>query len=331
VSYQFNVTRNVSYLDVILVDIHLYLEFALYKTTGSCALGKLLFTKIISASDKESNLLTRVPISAGNIYLLQVDGYNNTVHYGGKIYVQSIISPPNDSFCTPETLGTAVNCGSLSSQEFSNVIAARQNGKPSPGTGTDGNNTCLSQDGWCADDPHVQNSVWYQFNVMSNVTSIDVIWDHYEHADLQFALYKTTGSCVSGKLGSLNVTKVGANDDEGALNYAPKIINATVSAGNTYLLQVDGWNGATYSGGRINVRSFCIPPPNDSFCTSEVLGTATKCDTLSLQEFSNSGATRQNGKPSPGTGTHKDILVHPKMAGVQRTLMFKTLFGISSM
>jgi hypothetical protein len=180
-------------------------------------------------------------------------------------------SIPNDSFCTPETLGTAMICGSLSSQRFTNLVATAQIGEPIPGAGSDGSNPCNSQNGWCSDDLQVQNSVWFQFDVTSDVSSVDIIWDHTEYPDLQFALYKTTGSCSSGSIGDLTFTQVAANDDMGNLtfpswtnkdpvpSYAPGIKNVPVSAGHTYLLQVDGWNGVTYSGGNIKVRSFCVP------------------------------------------------------------------------
>jgi hypothetical protein len=151
----------------------------------------------------------------------------------------------------------------------------------------------------------------------------------------KFALYSTVGSCSSDKLGTLNFTKVAANDDEGALNYASKIMNAAVSAGNTYLLQVDGtgydeWNGATYSEGRINVRSSCSLP-NDSFYTLKCLEQQQNVIPYHRKSSPTLVPPVKMANQVLGLALARTILVHPKMAGVQMTLMFKTLFGISSM
>jgi hypothetical protein len=274
--YQFDVDVN---SDVAFVDIshtercNHNLQFALYETTGSCSpLGgadTLNFIEVAAddhSSECYSAKIINAPVSAGNTYLLQVDGFNGLIFSGGNINVLGKFPAPNDSFCSPENLGTAARCGVLSSQSFTNFRATVQTGEPSPGTGSVEYDSCSSQDGWCEDDLGVQNSVWYQFDVASDVTSVDIIWNQnvaYENPpDLQFALYKTIGLCSSGGLGSLNFTKIAANDDSG-ISYAPEITKAPVSAGISYLLQVDGWKGEihdTYEG-FITVRSFCSAQP----------------------------------------------------------------------
>ena len=326
-------TSGVSYVDVIWENGYSYgLQFALYKITGSCSslgeVGTLNFTEV-AANDfrDDGRMITNAEVSAGNTYLLQVDGFAGQECIEGKINIKigsisskpttraptsptrkpttskpttraptsptgkpttakpsfkpTTTSPttmaptvnfiPHDSFCTPETLGTAMICGSLSSQRFTNLVATAQIGEPIPWAGSDGYNPCISQNGWCSDDLQVQNSVWYQFDVTDGVSSVDIIWDHTEYPDLQFALYKTTGSCSLESIGDLTFTQVAANDDMGNLtfppwtnkdpvpSYAPGIKNAPVSAGHRYLLQVDGWKGVTHSGGYIKVRSFCVP------------------------------------------------------------------------
>jgi hypothetical protein len=263
--------------DVLFVDISTscdyYLQFALYKTTGSCSsfggAGTLNFIEVAAddySGECNSAWIINAPVSAGNTYLLQVDGINGESFSGGSIEVLAKFPAPNDSFCAPENLGTAVRCGSLSSQSVTNIGATVQPGEPSPGTGSIEYDSCSSRDGWCGDDPHVQNSVWYQFDVTSDVTSVDITWNQNDELqnppDLQFALYRTIGLCSSGELGNLNFTKIAANDDSG-IGYAPEIIKAPVSAGISYLLQVDRWKGEIYDipGDFITVRSFCSAQP----------------------------------------------------------------------
>ncbi len=89
--------------------------------------------------------------------------------------------------------------GFLSFQSFPNIHATVQIGEPAPWTGTNGAIPWASQYGWCGGNPQAQNSVWCLFNATSDVSSIDVIWDHIEHPDLQFAFYVMTGRCSSAE------------------------------------------------------------------------------------------------------------------------------------
>jgi hypothetical protein len=272
--YQFDVDVNsdASFVDIIWSHTSSPdLQFALYKTTGSCSERTLNFTEVAANDGIDrmkrdlAPLIIYAPVSAGNTYLIQVDGFKGTIFSGGYINVLAIFAPPNDSFCSPENLGTIttlVNANPLSSQSFTNYGATVQNGEPSPGAGSVEYSSCSSQDGWCEDDLGVQNSVWYQFDVdvNSDALFVDIIWSHPSYPDFQFALYMTTGSCSER---TLNFTKVAANDDNIGLfkdDPTPQIKNAAVSAGNTYLLQVDGFDGARYNMGIITVRAANLPP-----------------------------------------------------------------------
>ena len=140
-------------------------------------------------------------------------------------------------------------------ESFDNTGATVQAGEPSPGAGT-GASSCNSQDGWCSFETDVDNSIWFQFVAPAsgcvNVGAVD--------ADLQIAVWQAT-DC--GDFGTF--TEIGANDDGGP-GLAPLLENLAVNPGETYWVQIDGFNGATEDDGTVLVSECTV----DSFCDGAV-------------------------------------------------------------
>jgi len=128
---------------------------------------------------------------------------------------------------------------------FNNSFATAETGEPSPGPGTDGPGSCNSQDGWCAFETEVQNSVWYTFEgpplgcVSLAATGFDTqlaLWDAQDPAD--FSTY----------------LEIAANDDDGdvlmpgAHVFSAGIFPVCVDPNRTYHVQLDGFSGASGPG-----------------------------------------------------------------------------------
>jgi hypothetical protein len=126
-----------------------------------------------------------------------------------------------------------------------NSFATAEPDEPSPGAGTDGLNSCNSQDGWCDFETAVQNSVWYSFEgpplgcVSMAANGFDsqlAIWDAADPAD--FSTY----------------SEVAANDDSAGqvipnpTTFAAGITPVCVDPNRTYHVQVDGFRGLSGPG-----------------------------------------------------------------------------------
>lgn len=113
----------------------------------------------------------------------------------------------------------------------------------SPGAGT-GINACAGNDGWCPFDIEVQASVYFRFTAPAS-GAVSILADGF---DTQIACWE-----VADCNNYLTFAEVGANDDSGyrlggAIGSAGLIELACLTPGAEYLLQVDGFNGATGTG-----------------------------------------------------------------------------------
>ncbi|MAT55510.1 MAG: hypothetical protein CMN32_13620, partial [Saprospirales bacterium] len=189
----------------------------------------------------------------------------------------------NDNVCNalPITLGVPINADGF--------CATAQSGEVSPGIGT-GGSTCNSQDGWCSFDPNVQNSVWFTF-VAPPSGFVKVSSDDLD--DTQVAIW-SVGNCSDFN----TFTEIAANDDSGP-GFSPLILCASVNPGQTYYVQVDGFNGFAYNT-NILVEESLASPGNDDVCNALPM-------TLGVPINANSnlcpGASAQPGEVSPGAGT----------------------------
>jgi hypothetical protein len=140
----------------------------------------------------------------------------------------------------------------------------------SPGAGT-GPSSCNSQDGWCSFETGVQNSLWYSFEAPAS-GSVTIVATGF---DTQLALWDA-GDCDDFS----TFTEIAANDDNGDdvipgnHPFAPAIIEAAcLNPGQTYYIQLDGFNGASGSGDLHLIDSGNEPLTVDAGeCQSRFLG-----------------------------------------------------------
>jgi hypothetical protein len=174
--------------------------------------------------------------TSGQAYYILVHGFSgNTGNF--ELSVTCPAPPANDLPCN----ATALSQGNT---PFDNLAATADVGEVSPGAGT-GTSSCNSIDGWCSFETAVQNSLWYTFTAPPAGTCMTLAIDNT--LDLQFAVWEV-GNCSDYS----SFTEVAANDDGGP-GLSPQLdlnndLTVCLMPGNTYYLQVDGFNGAVGSG-----------------------------------------------------------------------------------
>jgi hypothetical protein len=208
-------------------------------------------------------------VVSGETYLILVHGFGNATGVFDLTVSCSEISSINDDVCnaTPVTVG--------GSALINNFCASVQPGEPSPGAGT-GSSSCNSQDGWCSFETDLDNSVWYSFTApASGCVSITADGPGF---DSQLALWEADG-CTDFS----TFSEIAANDDSagdilpGAFVFAAGIIeSACLNPGQTYYIQVDGFNGDAVTNGTLEITD-CGNPPlavDAGDCQSRFLGYA---------------------------------------------------------
>ena len=192
-----------------------------------------------------SSLRSRYVFNAaeGTDYYILVTGFSsNTGAYQLSVEGECDVTPPPpactadgiyDNACDADclTLGVTTN--------FTNVGATAQVGEPNPGAGTVGTSpSCDATDGWCSFELDIDNSVWFKFVApASGCVDIEVLT-----ADYQMAVW-SVGDCGN----FATYTEVGANDDGGP-SFAPALFDLAVTPGNTYYVQIDGYDGTAAAG-----------------------------------------------------------------------------------
>lgn len=99
--------------------------------------------------------------------------------------------------------------------------------------------SCTAQTGWC--ETVVHNSLWYYF-VAPNSGVVDIFINN--RFDAQLALWTLTDCNDFGTF-----VLVAANDDRSSNNFSPFINDVCVTPGQTYYIQIDGFNGVNYNTG----------------------------------------------------------------------------------
>ena len=159
-------------------------------------------------------------------------GYNNGCFSTSPPHPFFVGGPPsNDSACSASSLvlGSPVS--------FANHCATPQPGEVRPGVGVAGSG-CAGNDGWCREDPNVQNSIWFTFVAPGS----GAVTFEGDHADVQLAVWNVS-NCASFAGG---FAKVGANDDglvKGPWGTSPALSLSGLVPDKTYYLQVDGFRG----------------------------------------------------------------------------------------
>jgi len=158
---------------------------------------------------------------------------------GGALIALPLI-PANDNPCGAIDLPVD---GSISVFSTLNATVADGEDAISPGAGTDGENSCLSSDGWCGGNPAIENSVWFSFVATSEAVDITTC-NAGNTYDTQLALYSATDCTDFGTLSLL-----AANDDapDGCTNgdsgFASSLSYCGLTVGQTYWILIDGYLG----------------------------------------------------------------------------------------
>ncbi len=106
----------------------------------------------------------------------------------------------------------------------------------------------------------VNNAVWFKFIADAETTTISTDFDGYTSTDTEVSLY-SAGDCLNYQ----SFTEVACDQDGGVIeNYNSIIAGALTTVGETYYVQVSGWNGTQ--------GTFCIEatsaPINNDICGS---------------------------------------------------------------
>jgi hypothetical protein len=133
---------------------------------------------------------------------------------------------------------------------YSSVGATIGINEVTPPAGSGNGQGCESQDGWCnsnnsPDEPGIQNTTWYTF-VAPSSGSVTLNTDNSTF-DTQIAVYEAN-TCVSLVDGSGTAMFIGGNyDNPNYINspYSSELRLNCLTAGQTYYVQVDGFDGDT--------------------------------------------------------------------------------------
>ena len=212
--------------------------------SGSCGAFQLVTQNEDACGNQAEAFFDSQP---GRIYYILVHGNNQ--EYGDFQLTLSCPPPPvNDEPCNAQALLYGLN-------PFSNIHARRDPNEvcPGPGSGV----TCHAQDGWCVFNTRVECSVWFTF-IAPPSGSVNIVTDSF---DTQIALYR-----VNNCLDYTSFKQIAANDDSGrqlnpsvAGTAAGLIEVSCLEPGQTYYLQVDGFNGME-GNGTIELIDVGTPP-----------------------------------------------------------------------
>jgi hypothetical protein len=124
--------------------------------------------------------------------------------------------------------------------------------------------TADGEQGSCLNDAAVENDIWYFFTApASGVVEIET-FDTGGSDDTQIVVYSSSDGTCAGTL-----TEVGCNDDISGTDYMSFALVEGLTAGDTYFIQVDGWQG-TQGSFDMEVRSVVgvveCPSPGAIIC-----------------------------------------------------------------
>jgi hypothetical protein len=124
--------------------------------------------------------------------------------------------------------------------------------------------TADGEQGSCLFDAAVENDIWYFFTApASGVVEIET-FDTGGSDDTQIVVYSSSDGTCAGTL-----TEVGCNDDISGTDYMSFALVEGLTAGDTYFIQVDGWQG-TQGSFDMEIRSIVLvvecPAPAAVIC-----------------------------------------------------------------
>lgn len=208
-----------------------------------------------------------------NTSLMKTYQYILSIIVLGFVCLPVFSQPVNDDLCNAFPLTVNAPCNSAI---WSNTNATQQAGEPTP--------SCFVGQ---------NKSVWFSFIApLSGVVTISTDTDVTgTNTDTEIALYSLQGGDCSQPS---KLFELACHQDislSNPPNYLSEIPNAPVNPGQTYYIQVSGWN--TVSG------TFCLEitaPSNDNLCNAIGLTVGASCIS---PNGDNTGATQQAGEPDP--------------------------------
>ncbi|MEO1262137.1 MAG: MopE-related protein [Bacteroidota bacterium] len=168
---------------------------------------------------------------AGTEYLILVHGFSFSA--GVFELTMTCGDPSNDDVCNALSVDVGVPFTA------DGTCATAELGEVDPGIGT-GSQSCESQDGWCdeGDEPTVDNSLWFTFVAPpSGLVNIETTSDD----DPQMALW-SVDDCSDFS----TFAEIAANDDNPLGTFSPRIDDLCLVPGQTYYIQIDGFEGDDY-------------------------------------------------------------------------------------
>ncbi|MDX2286450.1 MAG: T9SS type A sorting domain-containing protein [Bacteroidia bacterium] len=255
-------------------------QIAIYSLSTACS--DLTGLTLIACDDDAGtgflSFIDNAPVTPGQTYYIQVDGWTNTV---GTFCIQVLeaqppVPPANDALCNATLLTLDADCSGVPNGTTVNGTA--QANEPLPG---------------CFSDAALTRSVWFKFVApLSGQVSISTDYPIGTNNDTQVALYQLSGSCTT--LSNLSLI---ACDDDGGAGFLSLIPSAPVTPGDTFYVQVDGW-GTTTGTFCITVDSLPALPSasNDTLCNAVALTVGATCN--GTPNGDNLNATFQIGEPS---------------------------------
>ncbi len=233
---------------------------AIYTGTALNAL-----TLVRSDDDSGGNLtsLISTAVTAGTTYQIAVDGYGSA---SGSItlitsFETAPVAPANDNFASAAAL-----TGTIASATGDNRLATRETGEPLHAGNTGG------------------KSVWWTWTAPTAGT----VTLSTDGSDFDTTLGVYVGTAVNSL-----ATIAGDNDSgEGTRS----LVSFTATAGTTYRIAVDGFNG-TSSGSIALALSLVVTPPipiNDAFSSRSIITLSANVATLT---GTNIGSSKETGEP----------------------------------
>lgn len=195
---------------------------------GNC--GNL---QCVDGNDDDCGLQSTVSWNStpGTQYFILVHGFGTSTG-SFDLGLSCIQLAQNDAPCG----AVALNYGD---NNYAHIGYSADAGEVDPGAGT-GSSSCNSTDGWCSFETDVDNSAWFSF-VAPAGGSVTVVAEGF---DSQIGVY-TASDCND----YTTFSEVGGNDDSGD-DFSPNagIFDAglqlnCLTPGETYYVQVDGFNG----------------------------------------------------------------------------------------
>lgn len=232
--------------------------------SGSC--GALT---CVGGNDDFCGLQSQVDFQTvnGQTYYILVHGFGSATG-AYTLDLSCIPAPTNDSPCNAAALSIGANA-------HNHFGLSADPGEVGPGAGT-GTSSCNSQDGWCSFELDVDNSAWFTF-VAPASGSVSIVADG-PGFDSQLAVY-SVDDCADYS----TYTLLAANDDSGDdIIPAAGIFTAGIdelsclTPGETYYVQLDGYNGDETIGGTVTLidNGGSIPVVDAGACQSRFLGYA---------------------------------------------------------